>query len=81
MSLYLGVVLDLFKREVVGWSIKPRMTADIVVDALTTTWFRRRSAPGLHHSDRAARYASDVFQERLAEYGMTCSMSRKRSCW
>ena len=44
--LYLAVVLDLFNREIVGWSIKPRMTADIVTDALTMAWFRRRPAPG-----------------------------------
>ncbi|WP_244145204.1 IS3 family transposase [Paraburkholderia tuberum] len=51
--LYLAVVLDLFNREVVGWSIKPRMTADLVTDALTMAWFRRRPAPGaLCHSDR-----------------------------
>ena len=57
--LYLAVVLDLFNREVVGWSIKPRMTADIVIDALTMAWFRRRPAPGLiHHSDRGSQYAS-----------------------
>jgi transposase InsO family protein len=53
--LYLAVVLDLFNREVVGWSIKPRMTSDIVIDALTMAWFRRKPAPGLmHHSDRGA---------------------------
>jgi transposase InsO family protein len=51
--LYLAIVLDLFNREVVGWSIKPNMTADIVVDALSMAWFRRKPAPGLiHHSDR-----------------------------
>src|SRR5258708_29339916 len=43
--LYLAVVLDLFNREVVGWSIKPRMTADIVMDALSMAWFRRQPAP------------------------------------
>lgn len=43
--LYLAVVLDLFNREVVGWSIKPRMTADIVVDALAMAWFRRSPRP------------------------------------
>lgn len=48
--LYLAVVLDLFNREVIGWSIKPRMTTDLVTDALTMAWFRRRPAPGvLHH--------------------------------
>ena len=71
-------MLDLFNREVVGWSIKPRMTADIAVDALTMAWFRRKPAPGLiQHSDRGSQYASRLFQEKLIEYGMTCSMSRK----
>lgn len=80
--LYLAVVLDLFNREVVGWSIKPRMTADIVIDALAMAWFRRKPAPGLiHHSDRGSQYASHAFQARLNEYGMTCSMSRKGNCW
>ena len=80
--LYLAIVLDLFNREVVGWSIKPRMTADIVVDALTMAWFRRRPASGLiHHSDRGSQYASQVFQDKLAAYGMVCSMSRKGNCW
>jgi putative transposase len=80
--LYLAVVLDLFNREIVGWSIKPRMTADIVTDALTMAWFRRKPAPGLiHHSDRGTQYASQAFQSKLTEYGMTCSMSRKANCW
>jgi putative transposase len=80
--LYLAVVIDLFNREVVGWSIKPRMTADIVMDALTMAWFRRKPAAGLmHHSDRGSQYASHVFQARLQEYGMVCSMSRKGNCW
>ena len=80
--LYLAIVLDLFNREVVGWSLKPRMTADIVTDALTMAWFRRKPAPGvLHHSDRGSQYASGDFQDKLSEYGMTCSMSRKGNCW
>ena len=80
--LYLAVVLDLFNREIVGWSIKPRMTVDIVTDALTMAWFRRRPAPGLiHHSDRGSQYASHAFQGKLTQYGMTCSMSRKGNCW
>lgn len=80
--LYLAVVLDLFNREVVGWSLKPRMTADIVIDALSMAWFRRKPGPGLiHHSDRGSQYASHAFQARLKKYGMTCSMSRKGNCW
>ena len=80
--LYLAIVLDLFNREVVGWSLKPGMTADLVTDALTMAWFRRRPGPGVVlHSDRGSQYASSVFQAKLAAYGMNCSMSRKGNCW
>jgi putative transposase len=80
--LYLAIVLDLFNREVVGWSLKPRMTADLVTDALTMAWFRRQPPPGLlHHSDQGSQYASDAFQNQLRAYAMTCSMSRKGKCW
>jgi len=80
--LYLAVVIDLFNREVIGWSIKPRMTTDLVLDALSMAWFRRRPAPGvLFHSDRGSQYASHAYQARLAAYGMRGSMSRKGNCW
>jgi len=80
--LYLAIVLDLFNREVVGWSLKPRMTADIVTDALTMAWFRKKPSTGLiHHSDRGSQYASQTYQNKLQEYGMVCSMSRKGNCW
>ncbi len=80
--LYLAVVLDLFNREVIGWSIKPRMSADIVTDALAMAWFRRRPDSGvLFHSDRGSQYASCAMRDKLAEYGMTASMSRKGNCW
>ncbi len=75
-------MLDLFNREVVGWSLKPHMTADLVTDALTLAWFRKKPAPGLlHPSDRGSQYASHAFQDKLKEYGMICSMSRKGNCW
>ncbi len=80
--LYLAIVLDLFNREVVGWSLKPRMTSEIVTDALTMAWLHCKPAAGLiHHSDRGSQYASHVVQAKLAEYGMICSMSRKGNCW
>lgn len=80
--LYLAIVLDLFNREVIGWSLKAHMKADIVTDALTMAWFRRRPQAGvMHHSDRGSQYASHAFQNKLKEYGMTCSMSRKGNCW
>jgi putative transposase len=62
-------VRDLFTREVVSWSIQSRMTVEIVADALTMAWFRRRPALGLiHHSDRGSQYASGAFQDQLKEY-------------
>jgi transposase InsO family protein len=80
--LYLAIVLDLFNREIVGGSLKPRMTADIVADALSMAWFRKKPTPGLmHHSDRGSQYASHAFQDKLKEYGRVCSMSRKGNCW
>lgn len=80
--LYLAIVLDLFNREVIGWSLKPRMTTDIVTDALTMAWFRRRPDNGvMHHSDRGSQYASHAFQDKLKKFGMTGSMSRKANCW
>lgn len=75
-------MLDLFNREVIGWSLKARLTADIVTDALTMAWFRSKPMPGvLHHSDRGSQYASPAFQDKLTDYGMTCSMSRQGNCW
>ena len=80
--LYLAIVLDMFNREIVGWSIKPRMTADIVTDALTMAWFRRKPDPGVtFHGDRGSQYASRAKCARLHEYGTTASISRKGNCW
>ena len=80
--LYLAVMLDLFSRQVVGWSIAPRMTTSLVLDALRMAWFRRRPQAGLIvHSDRGSQYCSGDFQAALKAYGMRSSMSRKADCW
>ena len=64
--LYLTVMLDLFSRQVVGWSIQPRMTQQLVVDALRMAWFRRRPEPGvIVHSDRGSQHCSHLFQSTL----------------
>jgi putative transposase len=80
--LYLAVVIDLFSRQVVGWSMKPHMKTDLVSDALRMAWFRRHPAPGLiFHSDRGSQYCSHEFQDALTGYSMRSSMSRKGDCW
>jgi transposase InsO family protein len=80
--LYLAVVIDLFSRQVVGWSMREHMQASLVIDALRMAWFRRRPGPGLiFHSDRGSQYCGRQFQETLKAYGMKSSMSRKGDCW
>ena len=80
--LYLAVIIDLFSRQVVGWSMKPHMKRDLVIDALHMAWFRRQPAAGLiFHSDRGSQYCSADFQRALSDYRMRSSMSRKGNCW
>lgn len=80
--LYLAVVIDLYSRKVVGWSMSHRMTAQLVCDALTMAVWQRRPEPGLiHHSDRGSQYASKKFTRLLKMHGFTGSMSRKGDCW
>jgi transposase InsO family protein len=82
--LFLAVVIDLFSRQVVGWSLRENMTRDIVMDALRMAWFRRhpdRQSGLIFHSDRGSQYASHDFRELLEEYDITSSMSRRGNCW
>ena len=80
--LYLAVVIDLFSRKVVGWSMSSRMSAQLVCDALTMALWQRKPKAGLiHHSDRGSQYASRQFRQLLAQYKVTGSMSRKGDCW
>ena len=80
--LYVAVVLDLFSRRVVGWSMSAEMTAQFVMDALTMAlWRRGRPKELLHHSDQGSQYSAEDFQRLLAHHGIACSMSRKGDCW
>jgi len=80
--LYLAVVIDLFSRKVVGWSLGTRLSSSLVCDALTMAIWRRRPLPGLiHHSDRGVQYASHAFRRLLKAHGILGSMSRKGNCW
>ena len=80
--LYLAVVLDLYSRLIVGWSLKERLTRDLVDDALTMSLWRRKPKPGLlHHSDRGSQYCALDHQALMARHGITVSMSRRGNCW
>jgi putative transposase len=80
--LYVAVVLDLYSRRVVGWSMQSSMTAQLVADALMmAVWRRGKPVELLHHSDQGSQYTSEHFQELLKEQGITCSMSRAGEVW
>jgi transposase InsO family protein len=80
--LYLAVVIDLYSRKVVGWSMSSRMKAQLVCDALRMAIWRRRPKAGLmHHSDRGSQYASKAFRRLLKAHGFQGSMSGKGDCW
>jgi putative transposase len=81
--LYLAVILDLFSRRVIGWSMADHMRTELVLNALSAALGSRMpSAAGLvFHSDRGSQYASNAYQKALDENGITCSMSRRGNCW
>lgn len=80
--MYLAVVIDLYSRAVIGWSIQSTMTKQLVCDALMMALWRRGFPRGvLFHSDRGSQYCSHEFQKMLKQYGFICSMSRKGNCW
>lgn len=80
--LYLAVVIDLYSRRVVGWSMGSRMKAKLVCDALTMAIWQRSPKAGLIvHSDRGSQYASTQYRRLLKGHGFVGSMSRKGDCW
>jgi len=80
--VYLAVVIDLYSRRVVGWSVADHMRTELPLDALRKAVALRRPGHKLtHHSDRGSQYASDEYQGFLDANNMQCSMSRKANCW
>ncbi|WP_246067672.1 IS3 family transposase, partial [Paenibacillus koleovorans] len=80
--LYLASVMDLCTREIVGWRLQDRMTTDLVLQALEAAYQAKRPGKELiHHSDRGSQYASKEYRDKLDEYHMKPSMSRKGNCY
>jgi putative transposase len=80
--LYLAVVMDLYSRMVVGWSMSERMTSKLVIDALQMAVCRRKMPRGvIIHSDRGSQYCSRDYQKILADNGFICSMSKRGDCY
>ena len=80
--LYVAVVLDLYSRRIVGWSMSATMTAELVTDVLVMAiWRRGKPRELLHHSDRGSQYTSEQCQRLMVEHGVTCSLSRSGNVW
>ncbi len=81
--LYLTVILDLFNRQIVGWSMSQRLTANTTtIPALIDAWQRQQPSAGLiFHSDRGVQFACHDFRNKLSEYKMIQSMSGKGNCY
>jgi putative transposase len=81
--VYLAVVVDLFSRKVVGWSIGDSLAVPLVAAALRRAIESRRPVGKdlLHHSDRGCQYTSDAYQQTLKALGIECSMSRTGDCY
>ena len=80
--LYLSIVIDLYSRQVVGWSMSNHMKADLVNKALLMAIWRRKPAKGLiWHTDRGSQYASESHRRILGDHCIIQSMSRKGDCW
>jgi len=80
--LYLAVVMDLYSRRIVGWSMSRWMSRRIVLAALRMAIDARQPEGALiHHSDRGSQYTSDDFRDELASHGIECSMSSSGNCY
>ena len=80
--LYLAVILDVYSRAVVGWSMSASCDEALVEGALKMAVARRRPQAGLlHHSDRGCQYTSHAYRRQLELLGIVVSMSRKGNCW
>lgn len=80
--LYLAVVIDLFARNVVGWSMKPTLSRELALDALLMAVWRRKPAENvIVHSDQGSQYGSDDWQRFCRANNLAPSMSRRGNCW
>lgn len=80
--LYLAVVMDLYSRRIVGWSMSRWISRHLAIDALTMALGQRLTdEPLIHHSDRGSQYTSDDFREELDKHNIQCSMSARGNCY
>jgi transposase InsO family protein len=80
--LYLLAIMDVYSRQIVGWSMSNRLTQDLAIQALRQALWRRKPLPGcIFHSDRGSQYAGEAFRTMLTQYGFRQSMSGAGNCY
>ncbi|TKB53213.1 MAG: IS3 family transposase [Nitrospira sp.] len=79
--LYLAVVIDLYSRRIVGWSTKPTMAQELVLDAILMAVRRRKPKNALIHSDQGSQFGSDAWRRFCHAHHLEPSMSRRGNCW
>lgn len=80
--LNLAIVMDLYSRKIIGWSMKSKMTEDLTIEALNMALLKRKASKGLmHHSDQGTQYQSKAYRNLLRKKKITQSMSRKGECY
>jgi putative transposase len=80
--MYLAIVMDLYSRRIVGWSISKRMTTDLICKAMLMAYNLRQPPYGVvFHSDRGSQYTSKRYRKLLDRYGIRASMGDVGACW
>ena len=80
--LYLAVVMDLYSRRIIGWSMKTTLREELAIDALEmAVQTRGEETPRIHHSDQGSQYSSRGFLAKLKEYRIKSSMNQRGSCY
>ena len=80
--MFLDVVIDLFSRQVIGWSMQSKIHADLAMDALLmAVWRRKPKSEMIVHSDQGSQYTSSDWQRFLKGHNLICSMSRRSNCY
>lgn len=80
--LYLAAIMDLYSRKIIGWSMQPSMSSQLIIDAAKMAYASRgHPREVLHHSDQGTQYTSKEFLQFLKSQETLCSMSRRGNCW
>jgi len=80
--VYLAIILDLYSRKIVGWSVSNFIDIDLCLKALFDASNREQNLRAvLHHSDRGSQYCNIQYQNALSLFGIQFSMSRRGNCW